>query len=572
MKKKFIFLLLLVSAMVTATSCQKEMTVETVPGQETIDVCIDAVMGEYLSAAKAELVNTVRVSWKGDEKVYVFDKNRHLGCLTAALDEGEDSYAKLSGTILVPGFTTKYLTFICSSMDINSLVTSFGQKNHIEIPLSEQTGNKAPFVAYATLPYISGSTSFSNCILPFRFATSVVRVNCSGLDRNMAIKYATLSGVKDICRIPFNSENPAVKSVSGENAIVRNNGDTGICVSNSEGEAVFSICLPVQEESSEGSRSIVVTQSDDKNFCDRNFSVNPIGAGVSVNTVCGMIEEPGPEYGALSGIFSIGVNKKVHFSRGNLQATYVNPSADYTYQKYSFSFAAAQYDNVGDSPGNTSLKSQVLNSAFDSFSWSVNGSHKYYRAENDYGIIYESHSNKFAYPYEEWGKQIGDGWYTMSDDEWEYLISDRSKASELLKNNVSVCGKTGCLILLPDDWIWETKNVGSGWLDRYDETTTPSWSTMEAAGAVCLPAAGIRGEEEDEEQEDEGEGSKSDVDMSDVDDVGVIGSYWSRTEVETGLYEDPAVRCLVFDKEKGVRITSVSPTRGRSVRLVINSK
>ncbi|MCQ2151008.1 MAG: DUF1566 domain-containing protein, partial [Bacteroidales bacterium] len=105
-------------------------------------------------------------------------------------------------------------------------------------------------------------------------------------------------------------------------------------------------------------------------------------------------------------------------------------------------------------------------------------------------------------------------WRTLSggdNGEWEYLI-DR-KDGTLYKYGVKVCGSANCLILLPDDWKWGENGVGSGWLSEYSESTTVKWSTMEAAGAVCLPAAGYR----------------NGYDGTDVRNVGDLGYYWSST-------------------------------------------
>ena len=46
--------------------------------------------------------------------------------------------------------------------------------------------------------------------------------------------------------------------------------------------------------------------------------------------------------------------------------------------------------------------------------------------------------------------------------------------------------------MLPDDWEWDANTVGTGWQTEYSESTDVKWSTMEASGAVCLPATGSR--------------------------------------------------------------------------------
>lgn len=100
------------------------------------------------------------------------------------------------------------------------------------------------------------------------------------------------------------------------------------------------------------------------------------------------------------------------------------------------------------------------------------------------------------------------GWRTLSTEEWQYLFSydgsgfggqnyDNDIRRGKYKYGVTVCGKTNCVVLLPDNWEWDESTVGTGWqTGGYPETATESnpvaWQTMEDAGAVCLPVAGAR--------------------------------------------------------------------------------
>ena len=68
--------------------------------------------------------------------------------------------------------------------------------------------------------------------------------------------------------------------------------------------------------------------------------------------------------GVLSGTFSVSASEKVHFSKGNLQATY-NGSG------YDWSFAANQYAYIGNSSGNKTIKNQSNGNVVDLFGWST---------------------------------------------------------------------------------------------------------------------------------------------------------------------------------------------------------
>ena len=116
------------------------------------------------------------------------------------------------------------------------------------------------------------------------------------------------------------------------------------------------------------------------------------------------------------------------------------------------------------------------------------------------------------YPtFDDWGNHIAGGWRTLTADEWFYVTFDRADAAAKC-GAATVCGAHG-IVLLPDNFSGGTFNAGfdyhhEGWSRNvYDAS---SWSDMEDAGAVFLPAAGGRYGTE-------------------LVDVGTHGIYWSST-------------------------------------------
>ena len=94
------------------------------------------------------------------------------------------------------------------------------------------------------------------------------------------------------------------------------------------------------------------------------------------------------------------------------------------------------------------------------------------------------------YPtFDDWGNYIAGGWRTLTRDEWCYVIWDRASASAK-RGVATVCGVPG-MVLLPDNFSGGTFHAAfNGWgTNVYDAS---SWSDMEDAGAVFLPAAGSR--------------------------------------------------------------------------------
>ena len=186
--------------------------------------------------------------------------------------------------------------------------------------------------------------------------------------------------------------------------------------------------------------------------------------------------------GALSGTFSVSDTKKVYFSQGNLQ---------YTQSTNTWSIAENQYDTIGSA----NLVDGALADKIDLFAWS--GS----TATAKWGVGISTSNNDYTGDFVDWGKNIGDGstWRTLTYDEWNYLHSGRANAGNLkgvarIKLNEADTTYTNGLIFLPDTWscpdgITFTTATGS-----YENNTftLEQWEQLEAAGAVFLPAAGLR--------------------------------------------------------------------------------
>ena len=199
--------------------------------------------------------------------------------------------------------------------------------------------------------------------------------------------------------------------------------------------------------------------------------------------------------GALPGEFSISAAKKVHFSQGNLAAT-VNASGI----PVAWKFAAKQYDYLGEGGANNTIGSYAGD--VDLFCWSTDAT------SNNWGIYTNTEITEGVTNgnFKDWGKNIGNGsiWRTLSTEEWQYLFSydgsehggtdyDNDTRRGKYKYGVTVCGKEYCVVLLPDNWDTSLISLDTfANTTEYNEETAVKWSAMEAAGAVCLPAAGYR--------------------------------------------------------------------------------
>ncbi|MGM9825745.1 MAG: hypothetical protein ACI3Z8_04840, partial [Paludibacteraceae bacterium] len=164
-----------------------------------------------------------------------------------------------------------------------------------------------------------------------------------------------------------------------------------------------------------------------------------------------------------------------------------------------WAFAAQQYEMLGTA----NVENSALADKIDLFGWSAS------TATAKWGVSTStSSSSDYSGDFADWGQNIGNGttWRTLTDDEWTYLRSGRTNASNLMgvaRINLDEAGTTYAngLILLPDSWTcpegisfksgFSIENSIEAYAD-YQTFTLKQWQKLEAAGAVFLPASGLR--------------------------------------------------------------------------------
>ena len=234
--------------------------------------------------------------------------------------------------------------------------------------------------------------------------------------------------------------------------------------------------------------------------------------------------------------FSVSASKTVTFSPGNLQ---YHPAND------EWRFAPNQTDYIG---GYNENISSTYNGWIDLFGWGTGNNPT--NAVIDY---YEYQT------FVDWGvNKIGDykpnTWRTLTKDEWEYIISGRANATNLM-GVAEVEGVNG-LILLPDNWTCPsgvTFKSGTYDGDRciecfgyYQKFGASEWEKLEASGVVFLPISGARFE-------------STILNMLDY------GAYWAATDIDPGTAYD------FFFTSSRVTIANNIRYYGQSVRLVRES-
>lgn len=268
------------------------------------------------------------------------------------------------------------------------------------------------------------------------------------------------------------------------------------------------------------------------------------------------IPEPSELPGALGGEFSVSSTQKVVFAQGNLQ---------YQASTGMWRFADEQYQMLGES--NTHI-SATYSGWIDLFGFATSGwdnGNTYYHPYDiatcgcnscgyEYGPTDADHNYDLDlvgdYANADWGvyNAISNGgnrtglWRCLTEEEVKYLITQRPNAQEYCFH-ASVDTIHG-IVLLPDNWVRPTDIDISG-----HQYSTEQWKKMEQAGAVFLPAAGLRHEQS-------------------VWVFNQTGDYWTSTAI--GGFTPEAAYSLYFNHNNGVISYYGRPTRyyGCSVRLV----
>ena len=254
--------------------------------------------------------------------------------------------------------------------------------------------------------------------------------------------------------------------------------------------------------------------------------------------------------GALNGKFTVNADgDQIVFSKGNLQ---YKPSTE------TWRFAESQLTALGQV--NTNISVSTYDGWLDLFGWGTGDNPTNYS------------TNWQDYPtYREWGNHpienggnAADLWYTLTKDEWDYIFCKRDNAASLFGLG-SVDGVSG-LIILPDNWTNPDgitfqpstsngltlnndyfRNTG-GKNFEHNQLSSGQWQAMEEKGAVFLPAAGYRWDNE--------------VTMTDTD-LGNLGHYWAATPNDNWQgYE------LYFDAYELSPQNKNSRIHGLAVRLV----
>ena len=395
--------------------------------------------------------------FENGDKLYVGNNGHYVGTLTY-------SQGVFSGDIYDPQ-TTDFLHFYFTGGKEPVTAPTQGSTESFTVSIADQS-DKLPVLSYAhsTKQYTTATATYS-CILEnkcglVKFVPSVATSDP-----------VAIGGMKTMATIDFAT--PGITPVES----------TGAITLYSESDAVkWAILLP--QEAVDGAE---VALSGYFGSCD----VPEINANLYYSTGVGISLTKDRS-------FSVGINSKVFFAPGNLNAT---STTTYQLSEWTWSFAPTQYSYIGKATANTALLfSNQVNApgTVDLFGWVGESS-----SLPAYGISANTTMGDYGNTADEalksdWGVPANaanlcghNDWRTPTSAEWEYLFNTRANASDKYGQG-SVDGVHG-MIILPDIWdLPEGLNFTPGESWWKNEYTVAQWAQMEENGAVFLPASGYR--------------------------------------------------------------------------------
>ena len=505
---------------------------------------------------------TGAVVYTDADVIYVGNNGKYIGYL-----EYEDG--AFHGTIYDPS-DADYLHFYFVGGLTPSDTPEVGTTTDFTVDIADQS-SRLPVLSYAhsTQKYVDGTTTYGCTLL-----------NKCGLVKfkpaTATSESVTVGGMKTAATIDFSLASPGIRPTTGENS--------GIVTLFAEDDATkWAILLP-QDAVKKPAVSIAGYFSKITNVPTvTNNMYYTTGVDIAMS-----VEGP-----YIDAEYTAGSDKKIKFSRGNLQYLGTGTSgmetprwriADHQYDVMgngsNGNVTISGYDKYNTGTGYNTVADDDYKAARDLFGWGTSGwnnGNYFYQPYNTSNSTSSPYTSSVGYGYgptdgstytysltgyyanADWGvynkqsnhnKIEGGGdhaWRVLTKEEWVHVFNERSTTSGHRYAKATVCDMAG-VILLPDNWSDDKYSLNNynttGAAFEGNTINSSGWATLEAAGCVFLPAAGYRSGNE-------------------VRDVGSYGRYWSST-----CYDSYRAYRVAFDAGYVDPSNNGNRYIGCSVRLV----
>lgn len=479
--KRFFFVLMSFALLVGMTQCKKNLEVlaeEAVQGNHiTLRVNRSRVIVDPYGHSNPDYAT---VDWEEGDVIYVGSGGSYRTYLT---------YNKNTGCFegnIPTGDRNDYLHLY--------FIGNRGNTIYKRGSISDQTKDY-PVISYGhtTELYDYGKTEYSATLYN---KCAIVKFNTTDVDDN----HISITGMKNYVTVNFGANNAAT-STYGEPFTFTKEGKGIIKLHKVSDTESWAIVLPQDE--------VTDVKAYSSKHATQNFTMHEIKANGYYSTGIDLNLQPSDDY--KYGPFTISDYGDVAFiAPGNLQATTSDNGANWTW-----SFAANQWDYIGNDSGNTKINGNgrlsISEGTVDLFGWSAEITY--------YGINNSTSWNDYNSKFRDWGTLSISGhpantWRIFTKYEWEYIITWRDNAVN--KRAVATVNNVHGLVLLPDDWTLPSECSFTATLNDWTTNTynATSWAKMEDNGAVFLPAAMKRYPGQGVKCQDEGYYSTSTPDES----------------------------------------------------------
>ncbi|MBQ6307401.1 MAG: hypothetical protein IJK78_12630 [Bacteroidales bacterium] len=524
--KRISMILAAVALVLGLSQCKKqEQSASNEDGTVAITLDVKAHDGSRINVNP----NNGMVAFEYGDVVYVASGQKFVGTLT-------NNGNTFAGNITNPTEGEPLYFFFLGNKTPEETLTP-GSSTSCSVNISDQTSG------YPVISFATSNETFTGAGLYTAFflnKAALVKFDVTTLSSNPTC----ILGLNNKVTVDFSTNGFAYSQV--DNGLVKLSGWSG---------EHWAILLP-QTALAEGDEGTVYTE--DGNYWGTRPAIPAITANDYLNegiALAATVEtNPGTTpTGAVSGKFTINGNgDRVYFSQGNLQ---------YKANTGIWQFASNQYNYIGDANGSIS---ETYDGWIDLFGWGTSGynhganCYQPWSTSTNYGDYYAY--GEYTYNlYDQTGKAdwgynaISNGgntegqWRTLTNDEWYYVFYSRPTLSGIRYAKATVDGVNG-VILLPNDWdasSYDLNNTNSSGANFTSNTITATdWAnTLEANGAVFLPAAGYRY-------------------GTSVYYVGSSGGYWSSSSGDS--YD----AYYLYFRSGYLNTNNGSRDRGFSVRLV----
>ncbi len=489
------------------TQCKKKIVaVEPQPSDDMIEVTVSAGTG----GTKTLISGSGEVTWKKGDKIYIVGETQGLLGYVSASSSGDAVAFRGKITALTSDQVLRFYY-------VGNRTLAIDDAGNCTFDFSSQDG---------TLDGISRNNQVMGGVSGDVVSTDDTNFGHVDMFNAMSIAKFDISGYNS----PAQCEAIMKGSMNLKTGEIIDEGSYGVITLNKTSSAYYMVLVPADEEQTLTFRQ---DESDDdpvvksKLVQPGRLYTQSDGSSIEVKTV--------PT--ALSGVFTVGSGEadKVTFSRGNLYWD----GSDGKFKMEDRQWKPMQYINLIN-PANLKF-----------FYWSDNAEVARAIEYNDpsasaSNVLFTNAADISPNPYFE--VEGEDGWRTLSNTEWQYLLNSRTGnrfAKAMLHES---CG----LLIFPDGYE-VTGGTGISAINSsnadFPSQSIPSdiWAVMESDGVAFLPASGYRSD---------------DVQYY----VGTDGYYWSSSndgfEKAYGMY---------FDSDRTVTNSSVwRRYDGYSIRLVRN--